>query len=147
MRVSKETEANQRALDDPQPGDYWHEMFCPYFLVVHVAGTEITILSCLGGPQSHSRKHEPNARIDFPDGSWSFDYSRHMVVDRAWMEHTVRYSSFDGFVADVAPARHVDVVDEWRDFQQKAMREKISQLEKEWEDFTGWTYVKQEQDS
>ena len=41
---------NHKALLNPQPGDYWHEMFCPYFIVVKVKGDDITVLSCLGGP-------------------------------------------------------------------------------------------------
>ena len=91
---------NEEALEDPQPGDFWMEMFCPYFLIVNVDGDQITVLSCIGGPSSYNRKEELNARIDTNDG-WRFDYSKHMVVDRAWIKRTVTYDRIPGFVADV----------------------------------------------
>lgn len=135
---------NRRAVDDPQPGDYWHEMFCPYFVVVQVKGEEITVLSCLGGPSSFSRKEEPNAMINNHDGTWSFDYSKHMVVDRSWIKKAVTYDTIDGFCADVVrdSAKFRSVVDEWRDSYQNSIKEKIHRLELEFEEFTGWKYLK-----
>ena len=35
-------ELNETALENPQPGDYWQEMFCPYFVVTAVNGDDIT---------------------------------------------------------------------------------------------------------
>lgn len=135
---------NLEALLNPKPGDYWHEMFCPYFLVVDVRNDKITILSCLGGPNSILRKEEINARIDTQDG-WYFDYSKSMVVDRRWIERTVKYKTIDGFVADVVNSEKTQhIVEEWRDWKQKEIKKQIQSLESEWETFTGWRYLKEE---
>lgn len=135
---------NQKALDNPQPGDYWNEMFCPYFIVVDVKGDDITVLSCMGGPDSHNRKDEPNAKIDIKDG-WGFDYSKSMIVDRAWMEKAVKYGTIDGFVADVVRSEKTErIVQEWRNWVQKDIRRQIKELESKWEKFTGWKYLKEE---
>ena len=131
---------NQESLNNPRIGDYWHEMFCPYFLVVDVKGDDITVLSCLGG--IYTRKNELNAKIDTKDG-WTFDLSKSMVVNRKWMTKAVKYESIEGFVADVGNSeKTVKIAMEWRDYKQKQIRNKITELEKQWEEFTGWTYLK-----
>jgi len=111
---------NQEALDNPKPGDYWNEMFCPYFVVVSVnpKKDQYTVLSCLGGPDSYNRKDEINARISVDSGHWGFDYSKHMVVDHAWIERTVRYDSIDGFVANVrrGSEKMMGIVKDWKQF-------------------------------
>lgn len=106
---------NYEALENPQPGDFWLErMFCPYFIVVNVVGDKFTVLSCLGGPQSFNRKDEMNAKVDNRDGTWSFDYDKETVVDKAWMSKAVKYGSIDGFVAHVTRSdRNQRIVDEW----------------------------------
>lgn len=145
---NKQDRLNQEAFDHPQVGDYWHEMFCPYFIIVQIQGSTYTILSCLGGPGSFSRQHEPNARVDQGDGTWSFDYSQSMMVDRAWIEKTVKYSSFDGFVADVIRSEKTQkIVTEWRDWYQKNLRAQIDKLESKWEHFTGWKALKEAVDN
>jgi hypothetical protein len=140
---TKYDELNQEALEKPQPGDYWHERFLPYFIVVDVKGTDITVLSCLGGERSHDRKHEPNAKIEVKDG-WYFDYSKYMVVDQAWIKKAVTYDSIDGFVADVIRREKTQetIVTEWRNWMQKDLRRQIQELEDKWETFTGWKYLK-----
>jgi hypothetical protein len=120
---------NQEALDNPKPGDYWNEMFCPYFVVVAVNGPDITVLSCLGGPDSYSRKHEVPAKITHKDGSWSFDYDKSMVVDRKWMEKAVKYDSIDGFIADVRrPEKMQLIVEEWIEHRTKKLMKELKQL-------------------
>lgn len=91
---------NQAALDSPQVGDYWHERFCPYFLIVGIDGEQITVLSCVGGENYHDRKHELNAKITTKTG-WTFDFSKAMIVDKKWIDDLVLYHSIPGFVADV----------------------------------------------
>lgn len=136
----KQKKQNQESLDNPRIGDYWQEMFCPYFLVVDVKNDNITVLSCLGG--LYTRKHEPNAKIDTKDG-WTFDLSKSMVVNREWMSRAVKYESIEGFVADVGNSeKTVKIAMEWRDFKQKQIRNKIAELEKQWEEFTGWEILK-----
>lgn len=113
---------NQAAVDNPEPGDYWQEMFCPYFLVVQAKGDAITILNCLPHKGTSARKS-----VD--DSHWMFDVSKSMVVDRAWIEKLVRYESIDGFVADVSRGRerNQEIVNEW-------IRYRSSQLIKELQD-------------
>ena len=136
----KQKKQNQESLDNPRIGDYWQEMFCPYFLVVDVKNDNITVLSCLGG--LYTRKHEPNAKIDTKDG-WTFDLSKSMVVNREWMSRAVKYDSIEGFVVDVGNSQKtVKIAMEWRDFKQKQIRNKIAELEKQWEEFTGWEILK-----
>ena len=66
-----------------------------------------------------------------------------MVVNREWMTTAVKYDSIEGFVADVGNSeKTVKIAMEWRDYKQKQIRNKIRELEKQWEEFTGWAYLK-----
>lgn len=135
---------NQKALAFPQIGDYWHEMFCPYFVIVNKEGDKFRVLSCLGGPKSFTRKDELNAQIEVDNGHWGFDYSKSMLVDHEWIRRTVTYESIDGFVADVVQSEKTDrIAQEWRNWKQTEMRKQIQALESEWEQFTGWKYLKE----
>ena len=130
---SAQAAKNQAALDNPQPGDYWHEMFCPYFLVVRVQGSKITVLSALGGPKSSNRQDEICARVEVDSGHWTWDLDRYMVVDRAWMEKLVKYGSIEGFCADVVQSeKHRQFADSWRIHQ-------VDRLRKEYEELAGWS--------
>ena len=131
---------NQRALDNPRPGDYWHERFSPYFVIVNQEGDQFRVLSCMGGPHHYLRKDELNARIEIDRDHWAFDYSKSMLVDREWIRRAVTYGSIDGFVADVVRTEKTQlIVTEWRDWYQRDMRKKIEQMEQQWADFTGWS--------
>ena len=131
---------NQQALDNPQPGDYWHERFSPYFVVVNREGDQFRVLSCMSGPHHYLRKDELCARIEIDRDHWGFDYSKSMLVDREWIRRAVTYGSIDGFVADVVRSEKTAlIVTEWRDWYQRDMRRKIDELEQQWADFTGWT--------
>lgn len=132
------SEKNQEALDNPKPGDYWHEMFCPYFLVVNVKNKDITVLSCI-------EESKNNARINVSDG-WIFDYSKSITVNHEWIKDKVTYKTISGFVADVSNSEKTQhIVAEWRDYKQKELRQNIKLLEQEFEDFTGWKYLKKEE--
>jgi hypothetical protein len=131
----KQNQLNQDALANPQPGDYWHEMFCPYFLVVHVAGDDITVLSCIGGSNI-------KASVDHGDGTWSFDYSKSQVVNRDWISDLVLYKSIPGFVADVVRTElSLATVTEWRDHQSQMLLDQVAEAQAAWEKFTGWSAV------
>ena len=135
---------NQKALSFPQPGDYWHEMFVPYFVIVNKEGDKFRVLSCLGGPESFTRKDEINARIEVDSGHWGFDYSKSMLVDHEWIRKTVTYESIDGFVADVVQSeKTARIVQEWREHKRLTMLKEIERLEEEYEKFTGWKYLKE----
>jgi hypothetical protein len=146
MYDSKEQDLkNHKALLNPQPGDYWQEMFCPYFVVVNVKGDDITVLSCLGGPDSFSRKDEINAKIEIDNNHWGFDYSKSMIVDREWIRKTVTYGTIEGFVADVVNSEKTQkIAAEWRTHIQKELKRRIQSLQHEWEEFTGWKYLKED---
>lgn len=114
--------ANQNAVDNPEPGDYWHEMFCPYFMVVKVDGDDITILSCMD-------RNDPlhYAKVDNKDGTWSFDYAKHMVVDKDWIQDKVTYKSIPGFVATVSKG-HDKLVDEWKEFHRERLQTELEKF-------------------
>ena len=135
---------NHKALDNPEIGDYWQEMFCPYFVIVNKEGDKFRVLSCMGGPKSFNRKDELNARIEVDKGHWAFDYSKSMLVDRAWIEKAVRYEYIDGFVADVVQSEKTErIAQEWRKYMAQEIRDRIQALQNEYEEFTGWKYLKE----
>lgn len=87
--ISKEL--NVEALLNPLPGDYWQEMFNPYFLVLRVKGDDIVIV---------------DKRKDVGKDYWAWDLDKCKVVDRAYISRKVRYSTIDGFCADVMRDSH-----------------------------------------
>jgi len=140
----KQKRINEESLHNPRIGDYWQEMFCPYFLVVDVKDKDVTVLSCLGGPNSFNRKHELDARIELDKDHWTWDLSKSMVVDRNWIFKAVKYDTGEGFVADVINSeKTVKMAMEWRDWKQKDIRKQIINLEKQFNDFTGWSVLKE----
>lgn len=84
---------NREALINPQIGDYWHEMFCPYFLIVDIRDDVYIILDFI-----RSRPH--SAYVEHKDG-WSIDFSKAVQVNKEWIEKQVKYSTMDSFVANV----------------------------------------------
>lgn len=135
---------NQRALDNPRPGDYWHERFSPYFVIVNREDDQYRVLSCMGGPHHYLRKHELNARIEIDRDHWAFDYSKSMLVDHEWIRRAVTYGNIDGFVADAYNTEKTQlIVTEWREHKRLAMLKEIERLEEEYEKFTGWKYLKE----
>lgn len=122
--------ANAAAIANPKPGDFWHEMFSPYFIVVDVKQDKITVL---------------NTVIHGDDGYY-FDYDKPVVVDREWMEKRVKYETIDAFCADVYSNNNTkEIVAQWREHTSQSLQEAIEKAQKEWEDFTGWTTLKQEE--
>jgi len=135
---------NQQALDNPQIGDYWHERFSPYFAIVNKEGDQYRVLSCMGGPHHYLRKNELNARIEIDRDHWRFDYSKSMLVDHAWIERAVTYGSIDGFVADAYNTEKTQrIAQEWRKHKAQEMRQEIQDLQNQYEEFTGWKYLKE----
>ena len=129
---------NQEAFDNPQIGDYWNERFIPYFLIVDIKKDQYTILNAL----EHPDPSNVVAKVDTADG-WYWDYSKTMVVDRAWLAEKLRYKTIPGFIAHVFNSEGTQkMVTEWRDYKQKELRSRIQALEDEWEEFTGWKYLK-----
>lgn len=120
---------NQDAVDNPQVGDYWHERFCPYFIVVKVKDDDITVLSFVGGPESYNRKDEINAKIKNGDNTWSADCSKHMIVNREWIKKLVSYGSIPGFVADVVRyGESSKMVIEWKEFHRARLEQELKEF-------------------
>ena len=121
---AEQQRTNQAALDNPRPGDYWQEMFHPYFLVVQVKSHDhITVLNCLS-------KYGPDAVKTVDAGHWTFDVSQSMVVDQAWIRDRVCYGTIDGFVADVVQGgeKFQAIVDEWIKYQGKKLVQELQAL-------------------
>ena len=124
MGHTEQQTLNTNAFEDPQVGDYWHERFVPYFIIVKRSpiGTRLkyTVLPCIG---------ENSARVCLKDGTWSFDYSKSMEVDWSWISEQVRYKNIQGFVADVVRSdKMMEIVREWRRFHAERLLKELKEL-------------------
>lgn len=90
---------NQAHCVMPVAGDYWHEMFCPYHVVLSVEPMTETLVIC--------------DEIVRGKDTFTFDISKTKVITFAEHEKLVRYGSIDGFVADVVPDRVPKYVEEY----------------------------------
>lgn len=90
---------NRAHVEYPQPGDYWHEMFCPYFVILEVVDDHVVICE-------KTKQHSD---------SWSFDLSECKVISRVELEKQVKYSTMDKFVADVVPYRLSSLVQDFKE--------------------------------
>ena len=96
----KPTEAkNIKAYASPSPGDYWNEMFVPYFVVLEVR-EDLTLIVC-----------DKTKEVD--SSHWTWDLSQAKHVHRDYLKR-VRYGSIDGFVADVFHS-HQWAVEAWKE--------------------------------
>jgi hypothetical protein len=89
---------NLQHMDFPQPGDYWHEMFCPYLVVLKVLPEGLVICD---------QKESVDA------GHWTWSLGKARLISRSELAEAVRYRNYDGFVADVCPRQHMQTVLEW----------------------------------
>lgn len=94
-----DNQVNELHLREPQPGDFWHERFCPYHIVLAVTPDGVVI--------TDKTK---------PDGSSHYTFDLDAAKEITHEEHArvVRYSSGNGFAADVVPARAAGSVREWK---------------------------------
>jgi len=98
--TNKRNKKNLKAYLDPLPGDYWNEMFVPYFVVLEVWENGNMIVC--------------DKRKDVDRSHWTWDLSKAREVTKEYMEE-VRYQSIDGFVADVSRGGHHWAVTHWKD--------------------------------
>lgn len=75
-----------KQLIDPQPGDYWHEMFSPFCLVVGRQGETVQIY------------HE---RINVDKGYWSWNPETLKSISLSEFKKNLSYNTIDGFHSDV----------------------------------------------
>jgi hypothetical protein len=94
MRPNREL--NEKHSADPQPGDYWSEMLCPMLVVVGTFMGHVAVIK---------------KRIYDDGGRWTWDLSAVELMKKDEFAKWPRYSSIDGFWADVSPGAHTWVVD------------------------------------
>lgn len=104
-------ELNWKHYNWPEVGDYWHEMFCPYFIVLAVLDDGLFIVC------------DETLRVD--DSHWKFNLALAKQVTIDYFSK-VKYASIDGYCADVVVGNHQAIVDEWL-----VMDKPIIQVEKE----------------
>jgi hypothetical protein len=86
---------------NPQPGDYWHEMFSPYFIVLAVDSKYVLVC----------RK-----RVPVDKDHWVFDVQHTVTMTRERFEKILSYNApgmEDKVPADVVFG-HMSTVEEWR---------------------------------
>ncbi len=93
---------NQEALDNPQPGDYWNEMFSPYFIILKVIGNKLIIC---------------DTRKDVDKNHWTWSLKDWKLVDKNYLKKKVTYSTIDGFCADVVrnSQKHYSFVEDFNE--------------------------------
>lgn len=98
--MNRDLERNRSHYNLPAVGDYWHEMFCPYFIVLEVlSGTGYYVIC------------EDRKTVD--SDHWTFDLSKAKWVDKSYF-NMVKYTTMDGFCADVVVNPKYQVfVEEW----------------------------------
>lgn len=96
---TKEYDAvNEKHCADPQAGDYWHEMFCPYLVVLHRIGNHVIVYQ---------------SRKDAGKDRWTWDTEQPEMMSLDELRKRVTYRSIQGFVADVAPGAHIEFADDF----------------------------------
>lgn len=83
----------------PQVGDYWHERFSPYFVVLDVLDDHVVIC---------------DKKMDVDINHWCFDYREYKVITKQEMVKQIKYSTMDKFVADVCPEHMLEDIEEWK---------------------------------
>lgn len=94
-----DNQVNELHLKDPKPGDFWHERFCPYHIVLAVTPAGVVIAD----------KTKPDG-----DSHYTFDLESAREITHEEHAKAVRYSSGSGFAADVVPVRAALSVREWK---------------------------------
>lgn len=132
-RIEKQKETNNRAFLNPKVGDYWQEMFCPYFIVLEVIDSN-TFWVC-------------DERKPVDENNWTWDLEKSKMVDKLYFNR-VKYSpTSEGFVADVIEYGTTNpFISKWEEIKKEKfhdvdslkiqqLRDKIKSLEqnrKEW---------------
>jgi hypothetical protein len=79
----------------PEPGDYWHEMGCPIYLVVSVGVDHVWVL--------HRQKP-----VDHDH--WTWDTDKIQVMPLAEFKRSLAYEFIRGYSANVVPAQAAGTV-------------------------------------
>lgn len=105
-------ERNQKHVDQPMVGDYWHEMFSPYHIVLAVTDTHVIICE----------KTKPTDA-----NHYTFDLTETRTITHLEHRDIVTYSTMrDRFVADVVPnSKMMPLIQTWRDERRAAMLQEM----------------------
>ena len=96
----KHKRLNQEHLDNPQPGDYWHECFTPCCVVVRVDPDSGDVFLC---KTIQSR----------PEDKWTWDVKKIERMEKVEFKKFLSYSHSKelGTYADVVPEAHKWILD------------------------------------
>jgi hypothetical protein len=101
MTREERKEQNQKHFDLPEAGDYWHERFSPYFIVLDVDYVTGLYIVC-------------DVKKDIDNHSWTFDTTCSKQVTRKYFD-CVKYASIPEFVADVVTG-HEGFIRDWEHY-------------------------------
>ena len=101
MKIQNDrTERSKEAFKNPLPGDYWAEMFSPYFVVLKKTDNN-TLIVC--------DKTKPVGTTH-----WTWDLEKAIEVQMSYM-FRVKYDTIEGFCADVSKSPHRWAVSAWEE--------------------------------
>jgi hypothetical protein len=89
---------NEKHCANPEPGDYWNEMMCPYFVVLSRIGNHVIVYQ---------------KRKDAGPNHWTWDTDNPEMMSLDQLRKKVTYDSIPGFVADVFPGAHKTFADDF----------------------------------
>ena len=113
MKLYEEAQIkNKKHVDQPQVGDFWHEMFSPYHIVLAVTDTHVIICE----------KTKPTDNYHY-----TFDLSETKTVTLEEHKNIVTYTTMrDKFVADVVPnCKMMPLIEEWRAQRKESMLQEM----------------------
>ena len=89
---------DEKHFENPSIGDFWHEMFCPYFIVLDIVKDKYWICD---------KRHAVDK--DY----WTWDLKKSRIVDKSYFDK-VKYNDISGFVANVIVNENNPFVEEFK---------------------------------
>ena len=97
MAREEQERLNREHVADPQLGDYWHEMFVPYLVVLGKVGKQFLVC-------------QKTKDVDRDHWTWDLDQLDLMTLKQIRERVTYTHKA-EAFVADVIPRSHQWAVD------------------------------------
>jgi hypothetical protein len=101
-RVEEMKVLMRKHRENPEPGDYWHEVYCPYFVVLAVSPTDVLVCQ---------------KKIDVDPNHWTFDIRYTTTMSMSRFRRKLSYSTpslVDSSPADVLPGHMMWAVEDWK---------------------------------
>lgn len=99
MATFDRDKTNLEHATNPQPGDYWHEMFNPFCVILAVNGNNVTYC---------------DTTKDVGDGwSWDLRFTTTQSIDL--FRARISYTSSSEFWVSVRPEAHTGAVKQWKE--------------------------------